>query len=214
MGRPKKARNVISDKKEVTMTEENKIESLETEDVNNEDSEDIEKTQSELDLVRIDLELAKKELREMQLKKTEPQYKPKREIDHEEKAAIDRINSRRSQSNGLKAKIEKQKEYDSVLVTGKFINRRVPGRSEKLPYHKYETDPIKWHTLVDGKVYTIPRGFADQINGGSEEDPMYYTPRFIQKQGEVIISDTVGENSSIAEVDTSNKKYSFVPINF
>lgn len=90
-------------------------------------------------------------------------------------------------------------------MTGKFINRRAPGQSAKLTYLKYADDPVKWYTMEDGKVYTIPRGFADQIN------EYYYTPHFIQKQG---IMDPNAPSSAIHDVDTSNKKYAFTPINF
>lgn len=114
-------------------------------------------------------------------------------------------------NSGLSEKIQKQKEFDSVLVTGRFSNRRAPGQSVKLPYQKYADDPVKWWPFEDGKVYTIPRGFADQINGGTENDPLYYTPRFVQKTG---IMDPDAPASSIHDVDTSNKKYSFTPVNF
>ena len=121
---------------------------------------------------------------------------------------MDKQITRSSESNAIKTQIERQKAYDNERVTGKFINRRAPGQPVKLPYIKYEDDPVKWWPFEDGKVYTIPRGFADQIN------EYYHTPHFVQKQGEQAHSHVVGENSSIASVDTSNKKYSFVPINF
>jgi hypothetical protein len=100
------------------------------------------------------------------------------------------------------------------MITGRFINLRVKGRTEKLPYHKYEDDPVKWYTFEDNKVYTIKRGFADQINGGSDEDPCHYIPRFVQKQGQQVITSTLGENSAIDHVDSSNKKFAFVPVSF
>jgi hypothetical protein len=91
------------------------------------------------------------------------------------------------------------------MVTGKFINRRAPGQTVKLPYIKYGHETPKWWVFEDGKVYDIPRGFADQINDH------YYTPKFIQSTA---IMDPNRPASSIQEVDTSNKKYSFVPMNF
>ena len=114
-----------------------------------------------------------------------------------------------TEKKALKEKIEKQKAFDNQKVTGKFINRRHPGKvSEKLLYQKYEDDPVKWYDFQDGGVYTIPRGFADQIN------EHYYTPIFNQKQGEQRLSSNLGDNSAISDVDTSKKKYSFVPVGF
>lgn len=156
--------------------------------------------QTEIDLARQELETAKKEIEERKLELAKMTSNVP--IVQEKKVEVS------VRGNALKEKIQAQKDYDNVLVTGRFMNRRSPGQPVKLPYIKYEDDPVKWHPFIDGGTYTIPRGFADQIN------EYYHTPKFTQKQGEIIHSSTVGENSTIAEVDTSNKKYSFVPINF
>lgn len=161
--------------------------------------------QTEIDLARIELEKIKIEIEE---KKKSLEFEAKREISPDERKIIDKQISMGNERNTLSENIAKQKAYDSVKVTGKFINRRAPGQSVKLPYIKYVDDPVKWHPFEDGRVYTIPRGFADQIN------EYYHTPQFIQKQGEQAHSNVVGENSAIAEVDRSNKKYAFVPVNF
>jgi hypothetical protein len=85
------------------------------------------------------------------------------------------------------------------------MNQRNPGQAVKLPYIKYPEDPVVWHNFEHNKVYTIPRGFADQIND------YYHTPRFVQKEGAM---DPNAPMSQISAVDTSNKKYAFVPVNF
>lgn len=107
-------------------------------------------------------------------------------------------------SDSLKDKIEQMKARDNEKITGRFFNRRAPGRPAKLTYNRYADDPVKWYWFEDGKVYTIPRGFADEIN------EYYHTPIFVKKTGELDPSDVVGENSVIAEVDRSQKKYAFV----
>src|SRR5208337_3979947 len=114
---------------------------------------------------------------EIEEKKIQLKSMPAREIDEEEMLIIKKQVSGHSKNAGLKETIEKQKAYDNVQVTGKFINRRAPGQAAKLTYLKYNDDPVKWYNFEDGKVYTIPRGFADQINEA------YYTPHFTQKQG-------------------------------
>lgn len=171
----------------------------------------LEEVQTEVDVARQELEKVKKELEE---KKQELKAVPSREISQDEKESSERQKAKKNKNNELAKKIAKQKEYDSVKVTGKFMNLRYPGQSKKLPYIKYNDDPVLWHTLNHGQVYTIPRGFADQINGGTEEIPCYYMPKFNQKQGDQVLSSTTGENSAIASVDSTNKMYAFVPINF
>lgn len=168
------------------------------------DTQTLETLETEVDKVRMELENAKRELEE---KRAEIKKMPVREVDSEEMVIVKKDVAMQSKNAGLKAKIEAQKAYDNVMVTGKFINRRAPGNSVKLTYLKYESDPVKWYTFEDGKVYTIPRGFAEQIN------EHYYKPGFIQKSPDAFM-DPSKPSSAISEVDTSNKIYAFVPIQF
>jgi len=189
MGRPKKH------KPEVKMTEEDKKPDLEA----------LEEIQTEVDIARIELEKLKLEIEEAK----KVRVMPAREVSDEEMIIVKKQNTNSNAKLALKQKIEQQKCFDSVKVKGKFINRRSPGQPAKLTYMKYEDDPVKWYTFQDGGVYEIPRGFADQIN------EHYHTPKFIQKQGQQELADgIIGVNSSIADVDTSNKKYAFVPVSF
>jgi seryl-tRNA synthetase len=199
MGRKKKIDNV-----ELKFEQYNLINEVPMTETATEVPIKLEELEIEVDRVRVELEQAKKELAE---KKEEIARLPKRELDESEKKMDKKLESLRGASAGLKDKIEKQKEYDNQKVTGKFMNRRHPGSSVKLTYMKYEDDPVKWWDLEDGKVYTIPRGFADQIN------EYYYKPHMIQKSPDQFM-DPNRPSSAIAEVDTSNKLYGFVPINF
>lgn len=192
MGRQKKIK---------TVQEEIKLEGSMTEEMT------LEMTQQEIDVARLELEKLKQSIEE---EKQALKSMRNREISKDEERIIDKQIAQRGDREGLKNKIEKQKAYDSQIVRGKFMNRRAPGQPAKLAYIKYDTDAVKWWTLEDGKVYDIPRGFADQLNGGTENDPCYYTPHFIQKQGEMNPED----GSAIHAVDTSNKKYAFVPVSF
>ena len=199
MTRRKKEKSLqVEEKNEVVMTEQVVIDA-------------IEEAEKELDLKRQELELVKRELEE---KKAELSKVPARVIDEDEKEVMKKHEGQSKEKQSLKEKIERQKAYDNEMVTGRFTNRRVPGQPAKVPYIKYADDPVKWWHFQDGQVYTIPRGLADQLNGGSENDPCYYMPRFIQKTGELVPSNTTGENSQIAQVDTSNKKYMFSPVGF
>lgn len=166
---------------------------------------EVEEFRQELDVIRVELEKARIEMKELELKKQElTTSSTRRELSEEEKSINDKLINMRSHNEGLKSKIEAQKAYDNMKVTGKFMNRRAPGNSVKLTYLKYIDDPVKWYTFQDGAVYTIPRGFADQIN------EYYHRPKFIQKEGELDPSSP----SQIHAVDTSNKSYAFVPVNF
>ena len=176
---------------------ENQLVSLQTQELEN--------LESEMDRVRKELEEAKIQLAN---KKNELQTMPAREISEDEKILMQKRDQKRTASVAFQRKMEIQKARDNEQVTGKFINRRAPGQSVKLTYMRYQDDPVKWYTFNDGGVYTIKRGFADEIN------EYYHTPHFIQKQGEQNLSTQLGDNSAISHVDRSNKKYAFVPITF
>lgn len=175
------------------------------EEVKQSDETVLESLESEIDRVRMELEQTKLQLEQ---KKLELRSVPQRDISPEEQVIVDKQISGFDTKKNASEVIAKQKAYDNVKVTGKFMNRRCPGKSEKLPYLKYADDPVVWKTFHDGQVYTIPRGFADQIN------EHYHTPIFTQKQGPQEMSDELGENSMIADVDRSNKKFAFVPVAF
>jgi len=193
MSRQKKNKNIeIEEKSEEKMSEQVELESLQT----------------EIDLARVELERTRKEIAD---KKAEIEATAKRDISQQEMNVIEKQITNSVKNDALKQKIEKQKAYDNQMVTGRFMNRRAPGQPVKLPYHKYADDPIKWYQFEDNKIYTIPRGFADQINGGDETNPCYYTPKFIQKD---VAMDPDQPESQIHSVDTSNKKYAFTPTNF
>jgi hypothetical protein len=164
---------------------------------------ELENLQQEIDKARIELESTKLDIEER--KKQALAINPRRDHDESDLRAQDRSTKSTSAKAAAKEQIEKQKVLDNVRVTGKFLNRRAPGQKVKLTYMLYEDDPVKWYELEDGKVYTLPRGFVNQIN------EYYYTPHFVHTQGQM---DSDRPCSAIHEVDTSNKKYSFVPINF
>lgn len=208
MGRRKKINSLQIEKKEVVMTESAVLETPTQEKTT---EQMIEEVQTELDLARLDLEKTRLEIAQQKHELSLMKITPSREITSQEKELSEKQVTMSNEKQTLKEKIDKQKEYDCVMVTGRFMNRRAPGQPVKLPYIKYETDPVKWYPFEDGKVYTIPRGFADQLNGGDETNPCYYRPQFSQIQGEM---DPNKPQSVIHSVDTSNKIYSFVPINF
>lgn len=159
--------------------------------------------ETEIDLKRVELERVKLELEER--RKEFDKYKPGREISEQERKLSDEQKVKVVNASSHTEAIERQRQFDSVIVTGKFINRRHPGGVAKLTYAKYIQDQPKWWTFEDGKVYSIPRGFADQIK------EHYYRPSFIHDEKEMHPNEV---GSSIHSVDTSNKLYDFVPTSF
>jgi len=212
MGRRKKNNSLQIEEKEVSMTDTMTLEAkMTSQEIENANEKVLDSVQTELDLARVELERTKLEIAQQKHELELMKKNPRRELDAQEKDLYEKQITMSHEKTTLKEKIEKQKAHDSVMVTGRFMNRRAPGQPAKLTYLKYETDPVKWYTLEDGKVYTIPRGFADQINGGDETNPCYYTPQFMQIPGEM---DPNRPQSAIHSIDTSNKKYAFVSTNF
>ncbi len=161
-----------------------------------EKSEELEVIQQEIDQARIELEKTRFEI---EAKKQELKTMPV-------VAKASETPSITIKDNSLSEKIAAQKLLDNEMVTGKFHNLRAKGQPAKLTYMHHADDPVKWYTFQHGEVYTIPRGFANEIN------EHYHTPRFIKNEG--IILDPSHPESGIHSVDTSDKMYSFTPINF
>jgi|SRR5580692_1399428 hypothetical protein len=188
------------------MARQKKINSLQVEEIKPEvhmtEEAVLEGLQTEIDQARVELENTRREIEE---KKKELQANAGRDLTASEQSFVDNQVNMTNEKRSKQEIIEKQKAYDNIKVTGKFINRRAPGQPAKLAYIKYVDDPVKWYNFEDGKTYTIPRGFVDQIN------EHYHTPVFTQKSGDM---DPNRPQSVIHEVDTSNKKYAFVPVSF
>lgn len=148
----------------------------------------------ELNRINLEIEQKKRELEASNLNKPIP--------------VSEKVVSSLDKKRGAAKVIEAQKAYDNQMVTGRFFNQRNPGQKVRLTYIKYDDDPVKWYDFDHNGVYTIKRGFANQIN------EHYYTPQFTKKTDIQEHSPTLGDNSAIAEVKTDKKKYAFVPIEF
>lgn len=164
----------------------------------------LESLQTEIDLARVELEKTRCEIATKKAESDKYTYteRPNRELSSDEKVIMDKHLGLSVERKALSAKIEAQKAYDNQMVTGRFHNLRAKGQPAKLAYDKNPGDVAGWTTFQDGKVYTIKRGFAEQIN------EYYYTPKFTQKEGP---DDGSGQ---IDHVDNSDKKYAFVSLNF
>lgn len=180
-------------KREEVMTEVKHQEELSHE-------KDLDLIETEIDIKRLELEKLKLEIEE---RKLSLRTMSAREVSDEEMVIVKKQIAGHSKNAALAEKIEKMRIHDSDLVTGRFINRFRPGQSVKLTYARHKGDVDKWYILEDNKVYTIPRGFMDDLNNH------YHTPIFTQKQGEM---DPDRPCSAINEVDRSKKKYAFFEI--
>lgn len=130
-----------------------------------------------------------------------------RELDAKEIELIEKQVSNTNAKQALREKIEAQKKFDNVMVRGKFLNQRAPGQAVKLTYMKYADDLAKWWTFEHNKIYTIPRGFADQIN------EYYAKIRFAPGEGPKTTQDgDMGE--ALDQTPIREQLYAFVPIGF
>ena len=50
-------------------------------------------------------------------------------------------------------KWSKEKERDSRIVKGKFVNRECPGGSLTFHYRAYAGDPVSTYSFTDGRLY-------------------------------------------------------------
>lgn len=165
----------------------------------------LDSVKSQLLAAQRELDEKKQEMKDLEMKKYHAPVYEKRELDEQEKSIVERQLHGFTKNAGLKAKIEAQREYDNQMVTGRFINRKQPGGTAVLTYSKYPDDFPTWKHFKDGCTYTIKRGYADQIN------EHYHTPAFIKNEGSMEDSDN---GTAIHSVDTSDKKYAFVPVGF
>lgn len=62
------------------------------------------------------------------------------------------------------AAIELKRLKDRELVRGKFIFHEVPGGEMGFMFRKYKKDPLEKHSMIDGQIYTVPRGVAHHLN--------------------------------------------------
>lgn len=130
-----------------------------------------------------------------------------RELDDKEVVLVEKQINNTNKRQALKEKIEAQKKYDNVMVRGKFLNQRAPGQSVKLTYLKYDTDLAKWWPFEHNKIYTIPRGFADQIN------EYYANIKYNEGKGPTSIEDgAMGE--ALDHTPVREQIYAFVPVSF
>lgn len=72
----------------------------------------------------------------------------------------------RSHSNAPKKKVDLKymRDRDREMVRGIFRFFEVPNGSMSFSYRKYKEDEIENYTLIDGNIYTIPRGVAHHLS--------------------------------------------------
>lgn len=68
------------------------------------------------------------------------------------------------QTQSKKPSIEIQQKKDAEMVRGIFKFYEVPGGSMSFSYRKYKGEQVKRYDMVDGQIYTIPRGVAKHLN--------------------------------------------------
>jgi hypothetical protein len=123
-----------------------------------------------------------------------------RELDAFEKQLVEDQKSAYNTREEGKKLIDRKRDIDSQMVRGKFMNLRAPGQPVKLTYHKYSTDIEEgWKTFNHGEIYTIQRGFADQINN-------HYA--------KISFNKGTGQMNALEATPSRSPIYAFVPLEF
>lgn len=77
------------------------------------------------------------------------------------------VETKKDQKSNLPRKgkdLKYQRDRDRELVRGIFRFFEVPGGTMAFSFRKYREDEIETFTLVDGEIYTIPRGVAHHLS--------------------------------------------------
>ena len=123
-----------------------------------------------------------------------------RDLDPFEKQLVEDQKSAFNMREEGKRLINTKRDFDSQMVKGKFMNLRAPGQPVKLTYHKYSTDIEEgWKTFNHGEIYTIQRGFADQINN-------HYA--------KISFNKGTGQMNALEAAPSRSPIYAFVPLEF
>lgn len=64
----------------------------------------------------------------------------------------------------VKVNLKYQRDKDREMVKGIFRFHEVPGGSMSFVYRAYKEDQVERYDMVDGQVYTVPRGVARHLN--------------------------------------------------
>ena len=169
--------------------------------------EDLPNYEAEIETIRSELDFKTKELEDVKRQVQELVAKANRPIDQQEQAIIEKQINTRTEGARLSDQKAKQKAYDNVKVTGRFMNMRAPGQSVKLPYIKYIDDDVKWHQFDHGRTYTIKRGFADQINE-------YYAKISYRQSSNPMDPNNPNQPAALDDTPTRESLYAFVGLSY
>lgn len=92
------------------------------------------------------------------------------------------------------------RDRDREPVRGIFRFFEVPGGTMQFSFRKYREDNIENFTLVDGEIYTIPRGVAHHLSNNC------WYPEFAYKQDENM--------RNVAMISKKKRRCSFEPLEF
>jgi hypothetical protein len=74
------------------------------------------------------------------------------------------VDPRERRKQQLKDKIEKEREYKSKMVTGKFLFNECPGGELIFHYREFKGDPLAKYVMRHDTIHTIPLGVAMHLN--------------------------------------------------
>lgn len=99
-----------------------------------------------------------------------------------------------------KKDLKAMRDKDREMVRGIFRFFEVPGGTMAFSFRKYKEDEIETYTLVDGSIYTIPRGVAHHLSNNC------WYPEHAYKMDE--------KNVPSVQVMKKKRRCSFEPLDF
>ncbi len=99
-----------------------------------------------------------------------------------------------------KKDLKYMRDKDREMVRGIFRFFEVPGGTMAFSFRKYKEDEIETYTLVDGSIYTIPRGVAHHLSNNC------WYPEHAYKMDE--------RGTPSIQVTKKKRRMSFEPLDF
>lgn len=96
--------------------------------------------------------------------------------------------------------IEYMRQKDREMVRGIFRFFEVPGGTMSFPFRKYKGDEVESYTMVDGEIYTVPRGVAQHLSNNC------WYPESQYKMDD--------HGKAVAQISKKKRRCSFEPLDF
>lgn len=115
-------------------------------------------------------------------------------------AQAQNLNTAKATPKEGKPNLKYMRDKDREMVRGMFRFFEVPGGTMSFPFRKYKEDEVENFTMVDGEIYTVPRGVAHHLSNNC------WYPEHSYKQNE--------QGIPTAMVTKKKRRCTFEPLDF